>query len=53
MRRSSFRSAVVGAGLLVALAGAQGAGAQETEKSPTSLYRLFSRISGGASAKLS
>ena len=32
MRRSSFRSALVGAGLLAALAGAQGAGAQETDR---------------------
>src|SRR5215207_6031482 len=44
MRRSSFRSALVGAGLLAALAGAQGAGAQETEKSPTA------RGTGGAAA---
>src|SRR5215218_7643964 len=42
MRRSSFRSALVGAGLLAALAGAQGAGAQE--KMPTA------RGTGGAAA---
>ena len=42
MRRNSFRSALVGAVLLAALAGAQGAGAQE--KSPTA------RGTGGAAA---
>ncbi len=42
MRRSSIRSALVGAVLLAALAGAQGAGAQE--KSPTA------RGTGGAAA---
>ncbi len=44
MRRSSFRSALVGAGLLAVLAGAQGAGAQEPEKQPTA------RGTGGAAA---
>jgi gamma-glutamyltranspeptidase/glutathione hydrolase len=44
MRRSSIRSALVGAVLLAALAGAQGAGAQETQKTTTA------RGSGGAAA---
>ena len=44
MRRRTFRSALLGAGLLAALAGAQGAGAQE--KTPTA------RGTGGAAASV-
>ena len=44
MRLGSFRLALVGAGLLAALAGAQGAGAQEPGKQPTA------RGTGGAAA---
>src|SRR3954470_23714062 len=44
MRRNPFRLALLCAGLLAALAGAQGAGAQEPAKSPTA------RGSGGAAA---
>src|SRR5215217_4886066 len=44
MRRNPFRLALVCAGLLAALAGAQGAGAQEPAKTPTATG------SGGAAA---
>ena len=44
MRRNTFRLALAGAGLLAALAGAQGAGAQEPAKQPTA------RGTGGAAA---
>jgi len=44
MRRSTFRAALAGAGILAVLAGAQGAGAQEPTKQPTA------RGTGGAAA---
>jgi gamma-glutamyltranspeptidase/glutathione hydrolase len=46
MRSKSFRLALAGAGLLAALAGAQGAGAQEPAKQPTA------RGAGGAAASV-
>src|SRR5215207_7861933 len=46
MRRNPFRLAVVLAGLLAVLAGAQGAGAQEPAKTPTATG------SGGAAASV-
>jgi gamma-glutamyltranspeptidase/glutathione hydrolase len=46
MRRNRFRLALVGAGLLAAFAGAQGAGAQEPAKQPSA------RGTGGAAASV-